>query len=929
MSRVQADESRRRIRLETAAVVVGILAFVALTLGPSLLGLRVFAGLDLLRQYLPYSRANPLTEPVTSIFIRDTIDGQLWVYADFHRRLFEGDFASWLPYSGGGAPLGALPSFALLSPVSLAYWLLPTWLAPAYTELLQIAVGIGGTFLFLRRLSCARAAALLGGLVFVTCGYMVAWENWPQTRVGAFIPVLFWALERFVQLRTARSAVPIAVAVAGLLFGGFPAVAGLTLYAGGGYLLVRLLADRRVRGLLRSGRDAVLAGVAVVLGVGVAAVQLLPFVSYLDTLDLSYRTTQFFNTTPLKYATTAVFPQAFFANQYGPDSPFSREINPIEINTYIGSVALLLIALAVLRAGAVRRPRGALTFLLATSAAALWLIFVQGPLVDWLDAVPVFAGNPIGRIRAVLGFTAAAAAGLGFDSFVRGVRTAGWRSTAERVLVPGGLAGLLVVGYLVDRAQTPLLGGQVRRDVLIACAAAVLAGALILAAARWKPARLAALVVVPLLVAGQGVVAVQNFWPTSDPSEFYPTTAAHRFLADHTEGYRVAAASDVLVPSTTGYYGINTVGGHSFFTRTWAQLLSALDPGAFVAPTIATLDPRRPELASQPGLDRLAVRYYVSGDMFPIPGTRVQTGDEDGRIPVSGAAPVRTTIMPTGLRGIGIRVASAAGPFRSDSQVTVELTDSRGNLIARGTRPIPNAIAPSEIYLPLVAEDAGERPGPWTVTATFTGTPDLVLRAARGQPQLVEVRPVEDGLTLVDVVDGVTIYQRSGALPRIRWAAQTLVVPDPDVRVGVVARGRYPADTVVLSAPGEAADAKPADVQVLEDSGDTIRVRLRAQGAGYLVVADAIQTDWTAAVDGLETPIEDADHALGAVHVEAGQHDVVLRYTPAGRPTGAAISLGSLVLLGLMCLPARGWVARRRRPVGVARAATEAEPVDA
>nr|MDQ3343853.1 hypothetical protein [Actinomycetota bacterium] len=69
-----AGDRGRRVSPETVAVAVGILAFLAITLGPSLLGLRAFVGLDLLQTALPYARADPLAEPVTNIFIRDTVD---------------------------------------------------------------------------------------------------------------------------------------------------------------------------------------------------------------------------------------------------------------------------------------------------------------------------------------------------------------------------------------------------------------------------------------------------------------------------------------------------------------------------------------------------------------------------------------------------------------------------------------------------------------------------------------------------------------------------------------------------------------------------------------------------------------------------------------------------------------------------------------
>lgn len=912
---------RPRPTAASLAVWLAVAAFVVVTLGPSVLGLRTFAGIDLLSLSPPYADALPLDAPVQSIFVRDNVDSLLPAYSEFHRRLWDGDLADWAPGRSGGTPLAALPSFGLFSPLSLPYWLLPTWLAVGFVQLLTVGTAIGGMAAFLGRLRCGRAAGLLGGLAFAASGYMIAWVNWPQTRVGAFIPVLFWALERSLQLRTVRSVVPVALAVAGLLLGGFPAVAGLCMYAAAGYVVVRLLAERGVHRWWPTVRQGVLVGVGVALGVAVTAIQLLPFVYYLGDVDLAYRDQQFFATTPLKYATTAVFPQAWFVNATGPGSPFSRDLNPVEINTYAGSVALLLVAVAVLRRPPVLRPRGARWFLLATCLIALWLIFVQGPLTDWMAVLPVFDGNPIGRLRSVLGFAAAALVGLGFDAVLRSRESIPTgqgvgRVRLEQAALVLGVAGLLAGGYVVARSQAPVVGDQVRTEVLVAGAAAVLALLLLLTAPRWGPAGRAAPVIIPLLVAGQAVLAVQAFWPTGDPDDFYPVTITHEYLAEHTEGYRVAPVADVLLPSSTDAYGLDSIGGHSFLAPTWSELLRDIDPRTLATPTIAALDPGRPEYAQAPGLDRLAARYYVSADFFAVPGRERRVNEANGTLRLASGATVQTTIEAQPLRGIGIPVAASGVAFDAGSRFGVTITDAAGEVVAAGERTVlrpratpPMLRLPATLYLPLAAEDLGDRPGPWTVSVRFTG-PDVELAAGDGAPELVLVGPADDGLRLVQVADGVAIYQRLTALPRIRWAADTEVIPDAVERAAYVAGTSYPADTVVLDEPGAAADGRPATVRVDEDSGDVIRVAVQAEGAGYLVVADAIQTGWSVEVDGRPGTLVHADHAFVAVAVAAGRHDIVVRYDPPGQTVGGWVSGAGVLALVLLTLPA---LRRRRR----------------
>jgi len=61
------------------------------------------------------------------------------------------------------------------------------------------------------------------------------WTNWPQTRVAALIPALFWTVERLIQRRRPGDVALVAVVIGSMLFGGFPAVTGWALYFAGIY----------------------------------------------------------------------------------------------------------------------------------------------------------------------------------------------------------------------------------------------------------------------------------------------------------------------------------------------------------------------------------------------------------------------------------------------------------------------------------------------------------------------------------------------------------------------------------------------------------------------------------------------------------------------------------------------------------------------
>ena len=140
-----------------------------------------------------------------------------------------------------------------------------------------------------------------------------------------------------------------------------------------------------------------------------------------------------------------------------------------------------------------------------------------------------------------------------------------------------------------------------------------------------------------------------------------------------------------------------------------------------------------------------------------------------------------------------------------------------------------------------------------------------------------------------------------------------MVVPDLVDRLTVLANGAANDDTVVLNddPPYGDGDGLPADVKVTEDGPTGIEAQVDAQGEGFLVVADALQSGWTVEVDGRRAELMDADHAGVAVRVPEGRHTVSLHYRPGGWRLGQLLS--ALTMLGLAGVVI--WdVRRRRRP---------------
>jgi len=220
-------------------VLLGL--YVAATIGSALVGAVTLLDVNLLTRFQPFTALQGPNIAPTNVCRGDTVDAIMPGLAQIRTGLLSGHLPAWSSSEVGGAPLGGIPIVGQFSPLALPYYLFPLWLAPAFVKLAEFAVAIGGMVAFLRRLRLSTAAGVLAGIVFASSGFMLSWTNWPQTRVAAFIPALFWATERLVQRHRPVDALPLAVVVASMLLGGFPAVTGFALYGAGLYFLVRVV----------------------------------------------------------------------------------------------------------------------------------------------------------------------------------------------------------------------------------------------------------------------------------------------------------------------------------------------------------------------------------------------------------------------------------------------------------------------------------------------------------------------------------------------------------------------------------------------------------------------------------------------------------------------------------------------------------------
>jgi hypothetical protein len=666
--------------------------------------------------------------------------------------------------------------------------------------------------------------------------------------------------------------------------------------------------------------------VATGLALGLAAVQLLPFVEYLHRstayADGSVRAQAHYT---LAYSGLHAFPNLFGApsqSYYQPlqlvgdlELPNGARLasNYIEANgIYVG---LLVLLLAAVGAVSLVRRRAFVGVFMAVVAAA-WVVYVHdlGGIGHTIGNLPLVELSIINRSPPIWAFAACCLAAFGVDA-LRRAGAGRWRWAAAGGVAAGGmvvLAGAVLLarhtlkaggnldGLVVDPVGRASVDAHMRFIAYSFLAGLATLVALVATAGRGRWLRaVAGLAVV-------GVVFAQGGWLLRDHN---PTVDADLEYAD-----------------SPGLTAVTTAAGPLEETVSLGPLLSA-DANLWY------------RLRSPDFYDGLGVRRYeqLQKDLallpYPLQGTRRlevlgirYIAAEQGVFPTALPAsrlPAATTFTATlnGLHAITAGTAEPA-PGTGSCQVTLELVDTgSGAVAATSTAPCRKPF--TTLSFPPIADSVGH-----TYTADFGGPVEVLAFApwALGTSDLVQV----------DGNDKVALFRAPSSPARYFSPAEARPVADDDEARRILASPEFSMSRTVLiddedgGGGGVAATSGTAGtVEVIEQRATRIVLRVSRADPGWLVAIQTSFPGWTATVDGKRTGVERADYAFTAVAVGAGTHEVILRYRPRSVRYGMIVTAEALVLMVIWLATSRPRTRRARRdriPWDPTKAPREPEP---
>src|SRR4029077_10398177 len=306
-----------------------LIATAVFTLWPLLLSLPMFSGLWL---------ANPFSDQYSAGFSFHS-----WSVEWFKRT---GHLPLWNPEIFGGMPFVGAGSGDIFYPTWLLRFLIPVTTAGNFSFFVHYVLAGLFTYLLLRRLHVGWTGSVVGGLAYELTGLIASYPS-PghdgKLFASTMLPLILLAL--VLALRDRRwQGYPLLAAATGLTLLGHFQLAYSSLLDAGLFALYLTLEEAGDSGAGERALRLGLALVAILIGFGIAAIQIVPFFEYIPFSPRAQGYHGFEGSTSFAIPWDHV-PEFFFKNFVG-----SRETywgsNPIKLHSeYLGLPVVVLAAL--------------------------------------------------------------------------------------------------------------------------------------------------------------------------------------------------------------------------------------------------------------------------------------------------------------------------------------------------------------------------------------------------------------------------------------------------------------------------------------------------------------------------------------------------------------------------------------------------------
>jgi hypothetical protein len=165
----------------------------------------------------------------------------------------------------------------------------------------------------------------------------------------------------------------------------------------------------------------------------------------------------------------------------------------------------------------------------------------------------------------------------------------------------------------------------------------------------------------------------------------------------------------------------------------------------------------------------------------------------------------------------------------------------------------------------------------------------------------------------------IRVFEVPAPLPRAYAVGTWQVVAEAAIHPAILAPDFDPSTQIVLTEGSPAAPTAPfaAEVRIVDDRADRVRIDARLSAAGCVVLLDTYDPGWKATVDGHAAPVLRANGVFRAVKVGPGRHAIDFVYRPWPVLVGLSLSGATLLLVLGLWLSGRRTAAHPGAPPGL------------
>lgn len=344
----------------------------------------------------------------------------------------------WNPYQGCGTPLAAQYSSRVFFPYQIIENISPWWMWDFFILGRILIAGIF-TFLFLKKISAHTFISVLGAVFYMFSGSMVWFINNEQfVNVAITVPMIFLALENFIQCRSKRALAWFSLSVALVLLAGQPEIAVYVLFVAFMYCLFRIYKDK-----LSSFEINFAVFLAFILGVAAAAIQIVPFH---ELMLNSFNCHPPGSLTGLRSPTPLGFFIVLLLPLFPGKTTFYRFLPHNGIWDYLGGfTGLLMVYLLILGLFLKKNKYYGFLIFFSTCAGVILLKNFNCPLFSWIGTLPLLEQSWSPRwAGSVWNFSFAVAAALSLEAIRKDIT-----NHKLKFIIPAGFIFISCISFYV------------------------------------------------------------------------------------------------------------------------------------------------------------------------------------------------------------------------------------------------------------------------------------------------------------------------------------------------------------------------------------------------------------------------------------------------------------------------------------------------